>query len=80
MNQLANRVFSELKTTSSVSLAINERGFEILSTTKIDNDGSGGGDQVTDVACQCLITTLQHNIRKLEPNLHRMLSPLQLLL
>ena len=42
----------------------NESGFEILSPALISVSA-------VDVAVQVLVTTQYHNLRKLDPNLHR---------
>lgn len=47
-----------------IQLMLNESGFEVLSPALI-------GVSAVDVAVQVLVTTQYHNLRKLDPNLHR---------
>lgn len=80
MSRLANKVLEQLRATivnplelAGLHMSLNECGFEILSPALISVSA-------VDVAVQVLVTTQYHNLRKLDPSLHRMCYSLVLLL
>lgn len=70
VSRLANKVFEELRKgianvleLNGLQLALNEKGFEVVSSASM-------GVSAVDVAVQVLVTTQQHNLRRLDPSIH----------